>query len=85
MGSQSRSSATQIIGASIALLIIYAGSYLALMEHTVTFRFASSGMGNNALIWERVSSYKYGEEAAEVIFAPAVWFDKQIRPDYWVL
>lgn len=68
---------TAIVACSAALVLlaaIYVGAYLALLEPWTFYTPAGS---------ERIAGFRFGGEAAKVIFWPLTQLDMLLRPEYW--
>jgi hypothetical protein len=72
MDKQTQSRAPLIITiVLLALLLLYVGSYLALMDHQPIAPFA------------RAANFRIGGSAAHYFYLPLIWIDSKVRPAYW--
>jgi hypothetical protein len=62
------------------MLVVYAGSYLAVLK-PINERYWMDK--NGRLGGKRDASYRFGGDLAECIFSPACRIDHWIRPGYW--
>ena len=64
--------------AIVLALVIYAGSYTALLDPS------ESPIANiSPMTMRRHPAYRAGGDFAEAVFRPAAWVDRQLRPGYW--
>lgn len=63
----------------VAVLCAYIAAYKFLLVPVTYVTEAHLGFARGY----REPSFKYGGRLSEVIFAPAVFVDRCIRPDYW--
>lgn len=61
----------------VALPLLYGGAYLAMLKPSTFF----SAPGD--VVVHRDAAYRFGGDTAAVIFAPANWVDRKLRPSYW--
>jgi hypothetical protein len=59
----------------VALLLLYGGAYLAMMERRLLL---ISSVASQVYV-----DYRYGDEWSEALFGPAHELDRQIRPELW--
>ncbi|MCX7419381.1 MAG: hypothetical protein NT013_07565 [Planctomycetia bacterium] len=65
----------------IALTVLYAGCYLAMVQRRVCFSITS--YGTHGCFAFTYPEYGRGGEATEWFFMPAFWIDYRIRAKYW--
>lgn len=66
-----RHTAPIVVALSLLLVLLYVGSYLALMDHQTIAPFT------------RAANFRIGGNAAHYFYLPLIWIDSKVRPDYW--
>lgn len=64
----------------VTLICIYCGAYSAMLSPVVIVDEASLGM---VVSGYREPDFRIGGVISRFVFAPAIWLDRQIRPEYW--
>jgi hypothetical protein len=60
----------------VALLCLYGGAYLAMMERVDLY----TSIGGEET---PIATYRFGGEGSETFFSVAHEVDRQLRPDFW--
>jgi hypothetical protein len=62
------------------LISVYFASYVALVQRV---NYVDRGFSGIVVSGYRAPGYRFCEPIARIVFWPAAWLDRQLRPDYW--
>jgi hypothetical protein len=65
---------------AVTLICVYLGAYPAMLQPVVMVEKGWHGMVVSGC---REPHFRIGDGVSQFVFAPLVWIDRLVRPDYW--